>query len=298
MSIPAQHNSQSWDSDLYQNRHSFVWELSASLVDLLSPQSGERILDLGCGTGQLTAKIAESGAKVIGLDHAPTMLEQARSQYPGIQFDSGDAQSFSYPEPFDAIFSNAVLHWISRPEEVIRCVSQVLKTQGRFVVEFGGRGNVQQIVTALQSTSLSILGRTIHHPWYFPSIAEFSSLLERHDLEVIQASLFERRTPLEGPEGLRNWIKMFGNHWLEQIPEAERDAFFEQVEETARPYLFHDGQWHADYRRLRIVAVKQESLSSPGERLKPHGARGGSDNPGCPGGNHAATVPQSSSPHS
>ena len=199
-------------------------------MDLLAPQKGERILDLGCGTGQLTAKIVESGAEVIGLDKASSMIEEARQQYPRIRFDLGDAHEFSYPEPFNAVFSNATLHWISHPEKVVKCVRAVLKPQGRFVVEFGGKGNVQQLVHALETASLRVLGRAVPHPWYFPSVGEFASLLERTDLQVVQAALFARPTPLEGDEGLRNWVKMFGQHWLEQIPEERRAMYFEQLE--------------------------------------------------------------------
>lgn len=246
-----------WDSQLYDNRHSFVWELAGSLVDLLAPQSGERILDLGSGTGALTAKIAESGPDVMGMDHSSEMVEESRRQFPELHFEIGDAHDFSYPEPFDAIFSNAVLHWIQEPEKVVRCVSRALKPQGRFVVEFGGRGNVGYLVQSLERASEVIVGKAIAHPWYFPSVGSFASLLEEHGLEVTQAALFDRPTPLEGEEGLRNWVKMFGGHWLNQIPEGELDSFFVEVEKHARPHLYENSQWHADYRRLRIVAVKE-----------------------------------------
>jgi trans-aconitate methyltransferase len=134
-----------------------------------------------------------------------------------------------------------------------------INTQGRFVVEFGGKGNVQQLVHALETASLRVLGQAVPHPWYFPSVGEFASLLERTDLEVVQAALFDRPTVLEGDEGLRNWVKMFGNHWLNQIPVERRAMFFEQLEEAAHPQLFRDGKWYADYRRLRVVAVRRSS---------------------------------------
>src|SRR5690242_17486401 len=127
MTTPHAKPSQSWDSELYDDKHAFVWKHGASLIDLLAPQPGERILDLGCGTGHLTAQIARAGAQVVGLDHSPEMLEQARSAYPALEFVQGDARDFSFPGSFDAVFSNAVLHWIRQPEAVLRSVRRCLR---------------------------------------------------------------------------------------------------------------------------------------------------------------------------
>lgn len=250
-------SSDNWNADLYAGKHSFVWKLSSSLIDTLAPKAGERILDIGCGTGQLTAKIAESGAEVIGIDQSANMLEEARRLFPHLQFDQKDAHDFGYAESFDAVFSNATFHWIKQPEKVIHCIQQVLKPNGRLVVEFGGKGNVHHLVASMESASHSLFGEPISHPWYFPSISEFSSLLDQSGLEVTQAMLFDRPTPLEGEEGLRNWIKMFGTHWLSQISSTQHPEFFELVENYARSYLFQQGQWYADYRRLRVTAHRQ-----------------------------------------
>src|SRR4051794_7796734 len=123
-------SNQRWDADLYDDKHAFVWRHGASLAELLAPKPGERILDLGCGTGHLTAKIAESGARVVGLDHSAEMLAQARAAYPALQFVQGDARNFAFAERFDAIFSNAVLHWVRPPEAPIRCVRDSLRLGG------------------------------------------------------------------------------------------------------------------------------------------------------------------------
>lgn len=251
-----QTDNDQWKPALYDEKHSFVWKLAASVIELLAPQSDERILDIGCGTGQLIAAIAESGATVTGLDNSPAMIDEARRLYPGIEFQLGDAHDFEFEERFDGVFSNAALHWISDPDSVAACVSRSLKRNGRMAVEFGGYGNVLNLSQAIERASQSLLGDALQHPWYFPSIAEFGVVLEEHGLEITQAAMIDRPTPLEGADGLRNWVRMFGQHWLRQIPTEKHDVFFEQVEEIARPNLFGDSTWHADYRRIRVVARK------------------------------------------
>src|SRR5688572_29408085 len=139
-----------WDPDLYQSAHAFVWERAADLIDLLAPRPGERVLDLGCGTGQLTAQIAEGGATVLGVDRSPEMIAQARRNFPHLPFQVGDATTFSTDEPFDAVFSNATLHWVKPPAAAAARVFAALRPGGRFVAEFGGRGNVGRVCAALR----------------------------------------------------------------------------------------------------------------------------------------------------
>jgi trans-aconitate methyltransferase len=248
-----------WQPSLYDGKHSFVWKFGSSVVELLAPQAGERILDLGCGTGQLMAEIAEAGVEVIGMDNSPEMIAEARRLYPQFPFQQADAHDFETDEPFDAVFSNAVLHWITEPGKVVKCIARSLKQNGRMVVEFGGHGNVRHLSEAIETACNSILGETVSHPWYFPGIAEFSSLLEQHGLEVTQAALIDRPTPLEGDEGLRNWVRMFGSHWLNRIPENRQNEFFQHIEDSARSTLLRESIWHADYRRLRVVAIKNDA---------------------------------------
>lgn len=245
-----------WAPTLYDEKHSFVWRLGASVIELLAPQSGERILDVGCGTGQLTAQMAESGAKVVGIDNSLAMIDEARCLFPGIEFQLADAHDFSYEQQFDGVFSNAALHWISDPAKVARCISGALKANGRMAVEFGGQGNVRFLAQAIETASQEFLGERLPHPWYFPSIAAFATVLEEHGMEVTQAAMIDRPTPLEGNDGLRNWVRMFGQHWLTQIPLEQHEAFLDRVEVIARPNLFRDSKWHADYRRIRVQARK------------------------------------------
>lgn len=245
-----------WDAGLYDAKHAFVWKYGASLIELLAPKPGERILDLGCGTGHLTAQIAAAGADVVGIDNSPAMIEQARREYPSLRFELADAREFAFAEPFDAVFSNAVLHWIKQPERVAAGVRRGLKPGGRFVAEFGGRGNVRVIVAALRSACDALDCGPMPDLWYYPSVAEYATLLEHHGLEVTTALLFERPTALEGEQGLRDWIEMFAGEVLRQVPAGQREEFLSHAEAGLRPVLSKDGTWYADYRRLRIVAVR------------------------------------------
>jgi trans-aconitate methyltransferase len=247
-----------WDSSLYDEKHQFVTKYGGDLLDWLDPKPGERILDIGCGTGHLTARITEFGAKTVGLDSSAEMIETARRNHPRLEFIRADAAEFTVAEPFDAIFSNAALHWVHRAEEAIVRMAAALRPGGRFVVEFGGKGNIEQILAALEQACRELTGRIPSVVNYFPSIGEYTPLLERHGIEALRAELFDRPTPLEdGEQGLENWLRMFRPAALEApSPETEL-AIVKRVEELLRDSLFRDGTWYADYRRLRIVGVKQ-----------------------------------------
>lgn len=247
-----------WNAGLYDDKHSFVWKMAAGLLDLLEAKPGEHILDLGCGTGHLSSQIAEKGAKILGVDRSPSMVQQAREKYPDLQFEVMDARDISFAEPFDAVFSNATLHWIKEPEKVIAGIAATLKPGGRFVAEFGGKGNTAELMAAIERAwhKLGLAG-TAPMPWYYPGIAEYSSLLEKHGLEVTFMSLFYRPTPLEdGENGLRNWLKMFGGALLEKLPTERGENLLAEVEKELKPILFRNGTWIMDYRRLRLVAHK------------------------------------------
>lgn len=250
---------QQWNTTLYDRQHAFVWQYGESLIEWLAPQPQERILDLGCGIGHLTAKIAESGAIVSGIDADPAMIAKAQQTHPQLSFTIADARNFQTPEPLDAVFSNATLHWIREPDAVIRCIYQALKPGGRFVAEFGGRGNIGTIATALFNT-LKHLGYAdceTWNPWYYPSISDYTTRLEQQGFEVTHARLFDRPTPLQaGDAGLRNWLQMFANSILAPIPIEQQESVVQAVEEQLKPTLYQNGQWTADYRRLRIAVRK------------------------------------------
>lgn len=284
-----------WNAAEYDAKHAFVYEKAKGLVELLAPKPGERILDLGCGTGALTAEIAARGTEVLGVDRSEEMIAQARKKFPALQFgvldarelrvklqqidarsrsatagkaggaskigkedrieEAGEVRSLG----FDAVFSNAVLHWIPEAEEVIAGVAWVLKPGGRFVAEFGGKGNIQSLVTAFQR-AFAVLGMRPPEgvsPWFYPSVAEYAGLLEKHGLPVREASLFDRPTTLEeGERGLENWIRVFRRTFVEKMGETSTERWIREVERQCRSELFRDGSWVLDYRRLRIAAWK------------------------------------------
>jgi SAM-dependent methyltransferase len=243
--------------DLYQ-KHSFVFKYGSSLVDILDPQPGEVILDVGCGSGQLTEEISKRGAKAIGFDADASMVERCVQEISNVEFVCADAANFVLPDPVDAIFSNAALHWVRLAEDAVFCMARALKPGGRFVVEFGGKGNVARIVRA----SNHVLGRERDdNPWYFPSVAEYSALLEKNGIEVLSAQLYDRPTALEeGPEGMANWLRMFGGILLQEVPVGKtKEQVIEEIVARLRDEddsLFDGTGWTADYRRLRIVGKK------------------------------------------
>jgi trans-aconitate 2-methyltransferase len=234
--------SQNWDAARYQARHSYVFAHGEDLLDMLAPRRGERILDLGCGSGQLTAKIAESGAEVIGLDRSPEMIAEARRNFPALTFTVADAANFTIDAPADAVFSNAALHWVKDAEGAAKSIAHALRSGGRFVAEMGGKGNIQGILAVLREVA-----GPVETPWYFPSVGEYTSLLERHGFEIEFATLFDRPTRVEGEDGLEDWLRMFAASMItdQQISEMVRPL---------RPKMYRDGGWVLDYRRLRVIA--------------------------------------------
>lgn len=246
-----------WDAKLYDQAHNYVWQMGAGVIELLKPQAGEVVLDLGCGTGHLTAQIAARGARVIGFDPSEKMLETAREQYPDLDFRVADARNFDFPERFDAVFSNAVLHWIHEPEAVIERVTHHLKIGGRFVAEFGGKGNVAALENAMRVAADKLELPPFGQLNYFPSIGEYTSLLEKVGLEPTFATLFDRPTPLDGPHGARHWIEQFRAGYLDTLEPQQHEAILDEAENLLRPILLNENGWFADYRRLRFVAVKK-----------------------------------------
>ena len=227
-----------WDPQQYDARHHYVWDHGASLLSLLDAKPGERILDFGCGTGHLTNEIAATGADVTGIDRSPDMIEQARRNYPELRFELADGLKYRAEKPFDAVFSNAVLHWMRPPEAAAESIAAAVKPGGRVVLEFGAKGNTRSVT--------DLIGE---HPWYYPTIGEYTSLLERYGIEAVTAIVFPRPTAVDGETGLRDWLKMFTSTFLseDRVP---------AIENALRPKLYRDGAWHIDYVRLRITARK------------------------------------------
>lgn len=247
-----------WNTELYDHKHSFVAKYGEDVIKLLDPREGERVLDVGCGTGHLAEIIRAMGAEVMGIDASEEMVAKAREKYPHIRFEQMSAAGFDLPEQFDAVFSNATLHWVLDKEKAAECIYRALKPGGRFVAELGGKGNVATIVTALQQ-SLKNQGyaeNAERQVWYFPSLAEYSTLLEQKGFRVIYAIHFDRETPLQDHDGIRNWITMFGQPFLQGLNDNAIGRIVREVEQQIKPTNFKNNQWFADYVRLRIVAVK------------------------------------------
>jgi trans-aconitate methyltransferase len=245
-----------WDAASYQARHSYVFKFGEGLVEMLDPKSGERIIDLGCGGGQLTARIAESGAQVIGIDASAEMIAQARENFPHLDFRIGDAATFEVTPVADAVFSNAVLHWVKDASAAIARIHAALAPGGRFVAELGGQGNTRTLLESLREVA-----GPVELPWFFPSVGEYSSLLERRGFEVRLGTLFDRPTPIEGESGLEDWLTMFGQPMFPGVAEGRRAEIRREVAARLRPKIFRDGAWWIDYRRLRVIAVKTSAPS-------------------------------------
>lgn len=244
--------TQHWNPDQYGKNARFVSDLGMPVVALLSPRPGERILDLGCGDGALSLKLLNHGCKVVGVDSSAEMIRAARSL--GLDAQVADGQSLPFDNEFDAVFSNAALHWMKAPEQVIAGVWRALKSGGRFVGEFGGYGNVAAIVSALGS-ALAARGKTLPHPWYFPRQEEYRKLLEARGFAVRSIDLFPRPTRLPGD--VSGWLETFAQTYTSALPAVERHDFIAEVVEALRNVLRDaNGDWTADYVRLRFSAAK------------------------------------------
>ena len=244
--------SNRWDARTYEQNARFVSDLGVAVLGLLSPQPGERILDVGCGDGALTLRIVERGATVVGIDSSSSMVEASRAK--GIDARIGSAAELPFDGEFDAVFSNAALHWVPDAEGVVRGVARALRPNGRFVAEFGGFGNIAAIRVA-QDCALARRGVRYDDllPKYFPTPGAYGALLEKHGFHVDWIDLIPRPTPLAA--GMRGWLETFSRAVLDRI--EHREAFLEEVVDALKPVLCDEqGNWSADYVRLRVKATR------------------------------------------
>ncbi|MBD1381821.1 class I SAM-dependent methyltransferase [Metabacillus arenae] len=250
-----------WNADLYDGKLSFVSHFGKGVVELLQPQRGEKILDLGCGTGDLSYEISKSGAIVTGIDSSDEMIKKACEKYPQIPFIIDDGETFRTNEKYDAVFSNASLHWMKQAEKVIESVKQALYPGGRFVAEFGGKGNVQTVIRGITEVLSQEYGihATKRNPWYFPSIGEYSTLLEKNGFKVSYAHHFDRPTPLtDGEKGLNHWLDSFADDFFPEFSKEEKMDIYRKIKNKIQPDLYKDGIWEADYKRIQIAAIKNK----------------------------------------
>jgi SAM-dependent methyltransferase len=243
---------QTWNPQRYAEHAHFVSALGQPLLELLRLQAGERILDLACGDGVLSKKIAGQGGVVVGVDSSPEMVEAAKKR--GIDARLMDAYDLKFNSEFDAVFCNAALHWMKRdPDAVIAGVKRALKPDGRFVGEMGGHGNVAVITVALLAILQRHGLRDAMNPWYYPSVDEYRGKLESAGFRVEYMELIPRPTPL--PTGMRAWLETFAMPLFRQLPESEQDSALNETVALLRPVLCDNKeQWTADYVRLRFLA--------------------------------------------
>jgi trans-aconitate methyltransferase len=245
-------DSTSWDPENYAKNARFVADLGEPLLELLGAKSGETILDLGCGDGALTEKLVTRGCNVFGVDSSLAQLRAARQR--NLQVAAMDGQCLSIKKRFDAVITNAALHWMKQPDQVIEGVARALKFGGRFIGEFGGMGNVETIRTALHS---ALRQRSIDpwqvDPWYYPTPEEYAELLERYGFTVEYIELIPRRTQLPGD--ILAWLETFAQPFSKSVMESAREVFLNEVRAELEPLLKRpDGNWYADYVRLRFKA--------------------------------------------
>ncbi|KVD09433.1 hypothetical protein WI80_14105 [Burkholderia ubonensis] len=245
---------QKWSPQLYENNARFVGDLAGRAIDLLNPLPGERILDIGCGDGYLTEKIAATGARLTGVDYSPELVEAAKAR--GLDVRIGNGEDLDFIEQFDGAFSNGAMHWMRRADAVVRGVERALVPGGRFVGEFAGARNAHYIRQAVHE-ALSARGYDAEEidPWYLPEEQEYREVLEAGGLVVSHIELFDRPVVIDYP--VRDWIRTFGSPYLTVLAEEEREPLLDDVTCQLAPHLLgNDGRWTIDYTRLRFRADK------------------------------------------
>ena len=246
-----------WNATLYNDKHSFVAKYGEDVLGWLAPQKDEHVLDIGCGTGTLTEKIAAFGTIVTGIDASPEMIAKAKQAYPNIEFFVKDATDFSVDKKFDAAFSNATFHWIKDQQKVLQCIYNCLKQGGRLVYEMGAKHNVESIHNAVkqvlieegfeQNTNIAVN--------YFSSAAEHAVMLEKIGFTISSIIQFDRPTELVGEDGMRNWITQFGQPFFKNIPAEKIEVILDRSVDILKSTNYENGKWYADYKRLRVKAI-------------------------------------------
>ena len=246
-----------WKAKEYTNNFSFVHNYGESVMELLDVPTGAKVIDLGCGNGALTQKLAEKGYEVIGMDASQDMLQIARQKHPALTFIQADATKKIPSEPVEGIFSNAVFHWINDQQALFANVAKTLKPGGQLVFEMGGAECAATVHNALRQC-FTKRGLPYAYSFYFPTIGEYAPIVEAHDLRITYATWFRRPTEQQtGEQGLADWIKMFVREAFKIVDAEQAEDIIAEAEEICRPKLYKAGKWYIDYTRLRMKAVKQ-----------------------------------------
>jgi trans-aconitate methyltransferase len=247
--------TQVWNPVTYERSARFVSDLGGDVLALLDPRPGERILDLGCGDGALTERIAASGARVTGVDASEAFVDAARAR--GLDVRVANGERLTFAGAFDAVFSNAALHWMRDPDAVLHGVHRALVPRGRFVAEMGGHGNVAAIRTALAAVLARYgIDAPAVSPWYFPTAAAYRARLEAAGFEVQTIAIHPRPTVLPGDLGA--WLDTFAQPFVASLAPALRGVVRDATVALVRPILFDGDRWITDYVRLRFAALRRD----------------------------------------
>lgn len=249
---------QSWNAETYEQNARFVGQLADEAVSLLCPRPGERILDLGCGDGYLTAQIASYGSELVGMDFSGPLVAAARQR--GLDVRLGNGEELQFDNEFDAVFSNAAMHWMLRAQDTADGVFKALKPGGRFVGEFAGAGNAKiirrEVHAALERRGIDA---NAVDPWYLPNEGEYRHVLAQSGFRVEYIKWFERPVALDYP--VAAWIRTFGSPYIKALGNCDEETFLDEVSSRLRPELFgNDGKWIVDYTRVRFKALKPADL--------------------------------------
>ncbi len=250
-----------WDGNFYDEKHAYVSRYGSPLLDLL-PVSRESklLLDLGCGTGDLTKKIADLGFAVKGIDQSADMIKKAKEKYGNINFAAGDIREIDFHEEVDVVFSNATFHWIKETEELMANIWRTLKPKGELIFEMGGAGNIKIILEGIYQALeyFNFPQNKKNNPWRFLSPEDLTEILKKQGFVIHQMDYFERPTELEqGERGLENWLMMFASFFFDNFQQATLKEAIAYIEEKTKPFLYEKNCWHADYKRLRVRAEKR-----------------------------------------
>ncbi|WP_457564189.1 class I SAM-dependent methyltransferase [Caminibacter sp.] len=242
-----------WNVDLYKKHANFVSNLAIDVVELLNPKKNEKILDVGCGDGTLGELIEKKGAKVIGIDKSKNMIKKAKEK---IEAYNIDVIEMNYKNEFDAVFSNAVLHWINDQKKALANIYKALKNNGRFVCEFGGKGNIDSLLNAIENVFIKYKFGKFKNPWYFPDVKSYKNILESEGFSVEYIELIPRPTKIND---IKKWIDIFCKDFTENLTKEQKNVFKNEVEKILRDKIYtKTNEWIVDYVRIRFKAIKKE----------------------------------------
>lgn len=243
-----------WDGQLYDRAQAFVSNYGLSLIELIPSGERLRILDLGCGTGDLSKSLHGLGHQVLGVDSSAEMVAQAQQKYPELDFAVVEAIALPYVGEFDIVFSNAVFHWINEQDQLLAGIRRALKVGGMLVAEFGAQGNIAKVQNAFEE-ALVDENRHYSSPFYFPSVEVYQAKLEEQGYQVASINDYDRPTPLpHGQAGLRQWVAQFFSKDFEALSSEAQDRVIARMEARLAPQCWQESTWVLDYRRLRLIA--------------------------------------------